>query len=169
MALWTLISTPTADMEQVDNEDHYVCTTGGFTGKPGGLVFFFLIVAYLAILLIGCMVISFLARHVPRPFMDKRLTFISVFNLSFLCAVIIPVFFVLRNISPFAAWMVRTLGILYGFGSTLLIHMVPKMIGLLLDKFQPNAGDGNGAGPTARPGTGEMDPSMSASNTQSIG
>ena len=94
----------------------------------------------------------------------------QVFNLTFLSAVVIPVFFVLRYISPFAAWLVRTLAILYGFGSTLYIHMIPKLVGLfLIDKLRNNQGDGRGAGPTLRPGGSELDPSMSASNTQSVG
>ena len=49
--------------------------------------------------------------------------------------------------------------------------MVPKLIGLFaIDKLQPNQGDGRGAGPSLRPNdTSGMDPSMSASNTQSVG
>lgn len=85
-------------------------------------------------------------------------------------AVVIPVFFVLRYISPFAAWLVRTLAIIYGFGSTLYIHMLPKLVGLfIIDKLQPNQGDGRGAGPSLRPGDNAIDPSMSASATQSVG
>eukprot|EP00339_Tiarina_fusa_P008871 CAMPEP_0117028216 /NCGR_PEP_ID=MMETSP0472-20121206/20533_1 /TAXON_ID=693140 ORGANISM="Tiarina fusus, Strain LIS" /NCGR_SAMPLE_ID=MMETSP0472 /ASSEMBLY_ACC=CAM_ASM_000603 /LENGTH=809 /DNA_ID=CAMNT_0004735637 /DNA_START=20 /DNA_END=2449 /DNA_ORIENTATION=+ len=168
--LWTAISTPTAEMVDVDGDDHYICNTGGVTGEPGGTVFFFILVGYCGFLLFGSLFISFLVRHVPRPFMDKRLMSISVFNLTFLSAVVIPVFFVLRYISPFAAWLVRTLAIIYGFGSTLYIHMIPKLVGLfLIDRLQPNQGDGTGAGPALRPGGGELDPSMSASNTQSVG
>jgi len=168
--LWTAISTPTADMVEIDDEDHYLCTTGGVTGEPGGIVFFFILVGYCGFLLFGSLFLSFLVRHVPRPFMDKRLMSISVFNLTFLSAVVIPVFFVLRYISPFAAWLVRTLAVIYGFGSTLYIHMIPKLVGLfLIDKLQPNQGDGTGAGPALRPGGGDLDPSMSASNTQSVG
>lgn len=76
--LWTAISTPTADMKEIDDEDHYLCTTGGVTGEPGGIVFFFILVGYCGFLLFGAMFISFLVRHVPRPFMDKRLMSISV-------------------------------------------------------------------------------------------
>merc|ERR1712137_1207647 len=167
--LWTAISTPTAEMVDVDGDDHYICNTGGVTGEPGGTVFFFILVGYCGFLLFGSLFISFLVRHVPRPFMDKRLMSISVFNLTFLSAVVIPVFFVLIGISPFAAWIVRTFGILYGFGSTLAVHMVPKCVGLLLDKFQPNAGDGPGKGPTMRGGAGSADPNLSMSQSASVG
>merc|ERR1712063_209788 len=51
LILWTIISTPTAKMKERDGEDHYICATGGFTGEPGGLIFFFLFVAYGAIVL----------------------------------------------------------------------------------------------------------------------
>ena len=44
--LWTLISTPDTDMQYRDGKDHWVCVTGGFTGPPGGIVFFFILVAY---------------------------------------------------------------------------------------------------------------------------
>jgi len=40
VTLWTIISTPTAKIKYLNGEDHYVCTTGGFTGEPGGLIFF---------------------------------------------------------------------------------------------------------------------------------
>mmetsp|Transcript_32449 Transcript_32449/g.55508 ORF Transcript_32449/g.55508 Transcript_32449/m.55508 type:complete len:807 (+) Transcript_32449:34-2454(+) len=169
MLLWTIIATPTAELEEHDDLDHYLCTSGGFTGEPVGLVFFFILVGYCGVLLFGSLFISFLVRHVPQPFMDKRLVFLSVFNLTFASAVVIPVYFVLIGISPFAAWIVRTFGILYGFGSTLAVHMVPKCVGLLLDKFQPNAGDGPGKGPTMRGGAGSADPNLSMSQSASVG
>lgn len=65
-------------MKEVDDQDHYLCATGGVTGEPGGTVFFFLLVGYCGFLLFGSLFISFLVRHVPRPFMDKRLMSISV-------------------------------------------------------------------------------------------
>jgi len=40
LIVWTIVSTPTADVERRHDADHYVCTTGGFTGKPGGVIFF---------------------------------------------------------------------------------------------------------------------------------
>ena len=49
--LWTLISTPTAEMIEADKHQHYLCATGGFTGPPGGDVFFWIIVGYLVILI----------------------------------------------------------------------------------------------------------------------
>jgi len=166
--LWTAVSTPEASMKEVDDLDHYICQTGGVTGEPGGLVWFFILVAYDALMLFLTLLLGFFVRHVPRPFMDKRLMSISAFNLGFLTAVVIPVFLVLRYISPFAAWMVRTLGILYGFSSTLLIHMVPKLIGLvLIDRFQSNSGAGKGSGPTLRTGGVADTASMSASQSAS--
>jgi len=35
LVVWTIVSTPTARLEERDDREHYVCTTGGFTGKPG--------------------------------------------------------------------------------------------------------------------------------------
>ena len=40
LVLWTVISTPTAQMEMIDGNEHFVCDTGGFTGPPGGYIFF---------------------------------------------------------------------------------------------------------------------------------
>lgn len=65
-------------MKEIDDQDHYLCNTGGVTGEPGGIVFFFILVGYCGFLLFGAMFLSFLVRHVPRPFMDKRLMSISV-------------------------------------------------------------------------------------------
>jgi len=165
--LWTAISTPKADIEKHAGDDHWVCTTGGVTGPPGGLVFFFVLVGYFGFLLLCSFILMFLNRKAPQVFMDNRLMFISMFNLGFLSAVIIPVFFVLRYISPFAAWLVRTLGIIYGFVSTLWIHLVPKMIGIVIvDKFADNNASGK-AGKGARKRDDTDDPSLSASLTQS--
>jgi hypothetical protein len=46
LGIWTLVSTPTAELEYIDGRDHWVCDTGGFTGPPGGYVFFFILVGY---------------------------------------------------------------------------------------------------------------------------
>jgi hypothetical protein len=90
-----------------------------------------------------------------------------MFNLGFLSAVIIPVFFVLRWISPFAAWIVRTLGMLYGFNSTLWINAIPKTIGLVIcDKFADNTSGPTTSAVKHRAGHDD-DPSLSASLTQS--
>merc|ERR1711904_215239 len=52
LTIWTIISTPTVRMEERGGEDHYVCTTGGFTGEPGGYIFFAIFVAYTALILL---------------------------------------------------------------------------------------------------------------------
>merc|ERR1712137_1190607 len=52
VVLWTIISTPTADVRVRNGEAHYVCTTGGFTGEPGGYIFFGILVGYGALVLI---------------------------------------------------------------------------------------------------------------------
>ena len=53
LILWTAFSTPQAKMVEFDDDDdeksgsHYVCTTGGLTGVPGGIVFFSVMTAYI--------------------------------------------------------------------------------------------------------------------------
>ena len=46
LALWTGISTPTTVFDDRDGRRHLVCDTGGVTGPPGGIVFFFVFVGY---------------------------------------------------------------------------------------------------------------------------
>merc|ERR1719222_1030994 len=50
--LWTIVSTPTVTMKDRDGRDHYVCATGGFTGEPGGIIFFSIFVGYSALVLL---------------------------------------------------------------------------------------------------------------------
>merc|ERR1711862_681821 len=122
--LWTLISTPTTILEKVDGQQHYVCDTGGFTGPPGGYIFFGIFVAYtLIILLIGA-VIAFFTRKIPSLFNESKLITISIYNLVLLAVIIIPVYFVLLTFNP-VAWIIRSLAILYGFSATFLMF-IPK-------------------------------------------
>ena len=73
LIVWTIVSTPTADMERRDGENHYVCTTGGFTGKPGGLVFFFILVGYEALVVVFAAFLSLATRNVPSFFNESKL------------------------------------------------------------------------------------------------
>ena len=132
LVLWSIISTPTADMEHLAGEDHYVCTTGGFTGKPGGLIFFFLFVAYGAFILLFGAFISFVSRHVPNEYNESKLLTISIYNLGFLSMVIIPVYMVLNNENPFSAWILRTCAILYGFTATMILQFAPILWGIFV-------------------------------------
>merc|ERR1712232_1320949 len=130
--LWTIISTPTAKMEERDGEDHYVCTTGGFTGEPGGLVFFFILVGYEAIVLLFGAFLSVVTRKVPMFFNESKLIAISIYNLGFLSVVVIPVFLVLQQVNPFAAWIIRTCAILYAFTATLTVQFLPIIFGIVI-------------------------------------
>ena len=125
IAIWTIVSTPTAKMKDRDGDDHFVCTTGGFTGEPGGLVFFFIFVGYAAFILLFGAFISFLSRNVPNRYNESKLLTISIYNLGFLSVVIIPVFLVIQGINPFAAWIIRTSAILYAFTATMILQFFP--------------------------------------------
>lgn len=131
---WTAFSTPTAKLEEIDDNEHYVCTTGGLTGKPGGIIWFSLIVGYGALLLFMGVILTYLIRRVPSEFNEGKLLAVSIYNFTFLCIVIIPVYFVLENVSPFAAWLLRTLAILYGFLATVYLQFIPIIIRLCFDK-----------------------------------
>jgi len=132
LILWTIISTPVADLINVSNDDHYVCTTGGPTGTPGGLVFFFVLFGYLAFLGVMGLFLAFLVRKSPIKFNDGRFTAISIFNMVFTGAVVTTIFLVLEQLSQFAAWLILLIGILYGFASTVYLHIVPKIIGIVI-------------------------------------
>ena len=112
LTIWMIVSTPTARMEERDGEEHYICTTGGFTGEPGGIIFFSIFVAYSAIILLIGAVVSILARNIPSSFNETKLLTISIYNLGFLAAVIIPVFLVVQPFNPFIAWILRTVAVL---------------------------------------------------------
>merc|ERR1712137_1253490 len=136
VVLWTIISTPTAAMKERQDGDHYICTTGGFTGEPGGIIFFSIFVVYGAIVLIIGAVISFLSRNVPSGYNESKLLTISIYNLGFLAVVIIPVFLVVNPFNPFLAWILRTIAILYAFTATLILQFAPPIIGIvIIDKF----------------------------------
>ena len=132
LLIWTIVSTPTADIKEIQNDDHYVCTTGGFTGEPGGIVFFFIIVSYEAFLLLFAIFLTIVTRNVPSMFNESKLLAISIYNLCFLSVVVIPVYFVVISINPFAAWIIRTCAILYAFTATLWLQFIPRMIGVII-------------------------------------
>merc|ERR1719282_1452508 len=137
LIIWTIVSTPTAKMKELANHrDHYVCATGGFTEEPGGLVFFFVLVAYAALVLLSGAVLSFLARKVPSRFNESKLLAISIYNIGFLSVVIIPVFLVVEPFNPFLAWIFRTIAILYAFTATLILQFAAPVINIIfIDKF----------------------------------
>ena len=137
LILWAIISTPTAKMEERNGENHYVCTTGGFTGEPGGYIFFFIFVAYSAVVIIIGAIVSILARNCPSTFNETRLLTISIYNLGFLGAIIIPVVLVVQSIYPVAAWILRTSAILYAFSATMFLQFGPKFFAIFcIDKFK---------------------------------
>jgi len=47
-------------------------------------------------------------------------------------AVVTTIFLVLEQLSQFAAWLILLIGILYGFASTVYLHIVPKIIGIVI-------------------------------------
>ena len=134
--LWTLISTPTAHLKKIGdhNYDHYICDTGGFTGPPGGLIFFFIFVSYSAILLLFGALISFAIRKVSNSFNESKLIAISIYNILILSIFIIPIFMVLLTFNPFIGWVIRSLAILYAFTTTLVLLFIPKLIGVISDR-----------------------------------
>uniref|UniRef100_A0A7S4IU70 G-protein coupled receptors family 3 profile domain-containing protein n=1 Tax=Vannella robusta TaxID=1487602 RepID=A0A7S4IU70_9EUKA len=132
LVVWTIVSTPTAEMKERDGKEHFVCTTGGFTGEPGGYVFFGIYVAYSAFVLLIGAVISILARNVPSQFNETKLLTISIYNLGFLAVVIIPVFLAVNPFNPNVAWILRTIAILYAFTATMILQFVPMLWGVFI-------------------------------------
>ena len=131
LILWTAIATPTAKLRDINDDDHYVCSTGG-VGDPAGYVFFSIFVAYCAIILLFGALVSFLIRNVPSKFNETKLLTISIYNLGFLSAVIIPVFLVVNPYNPFIAWILRTVAILYAFTATMFILFAPIIFGIFI-------------------------------------
>lgn len=74
------------------------------------------------------MFLAFVTRNVPSEYSESKLVGYSVYNLFFLGAVVIPVYFVLRDSNPVAAWIIRTIGILYGFSATLWLQFLPPLL-----------------------------------------
>ena len=137
LVIWTIVSTPTAKMKDIDGTDHYVCTTGGFTGEPGGYVFFAILVFYGAIVLLLGVFLSIVTRKVPALFNESKLLAISIYNLGFLAVVIIPVFLVVDPYNPFLAWILRSIAILYAFSATMFLQFtVPVFSIIFIDKLQ---------------------------------
>merc|ERR1712137_46723 len=132
LILWTIISTPTATMKEYDGTDHYVCETGGFTGPPGGIVFFFILVGYLAALMLIALFLAYKTRRVPSMFNEASLIWMSIFHLAFLGVVIIPVVMILNEFDPFISWIIRTIAILYAYTATLVLQFLPKVVGVII-------------------------------------
>lgn len=130
--IWTIVSTPTASIEDRSGEKHFVCTTGGFTGEPGGFIFFGIFVAYGAIILLVGVFLSVVTRKAPSLFNESKLLAISMYNLGFLSVVIIPVFLVVQPYNPFIAWILRTVAILYAFAATMVLQFVPPIAGIII-------------------------------------
>jgi len=70
--------------------------------------------------------ISLLTKR-PATVAASLVLHLQIYNLTFTAIVGITVFFILRYISPLAAWIIRTLAILFGFGSTLCFQFLPKI------------------------------------------
>uniref|UniRef100_A0A7S4IP23 G-protein coupled receptors family 3 profile domain-containing protein n=1 Tax=Vannella robusta TaxID=1487602 RepID=A0A7S4IP23_9EUKA len=137
IVLWTIISTPTADFVDRDERDHYVCVTGGFTGSPGGYVFFFIFVGYTSAVLLFGAVVSVISRNINPLFNESKLLTISIYNLGFLAAVIIPVYLVVLPFNPFIAWILRTCAVLYAFTTTMVVQFLPILWGISIqDRFR---------------------------------
>lgn len=137
LGLWTLISTPTAEMLDGDDHKHYQCTTGGFTGTPGGIVFFFIIVAYLIILILTSFVLAYRSRKSSSKYKERKILNIALFNILFTGVVVIIVFFIVDPIEPFAAWIIRTVGMVYSFFSTIMIVFIPVFtVVVVVDRFK---------------------------------
>ena len=137
VTVWTIVSTPTAAVEEHDGKDHFVCTTGGFTGTPGGIIFFSIFVFYGAIVLAFGIFITIVSRKVPSRFNESKLVAISIYNLSLLSVVVIPVYMVVVEYNPFLAWIIRACAITYAFGATMLLQFLPIFVGIfVLDKFK---------------------------------
>jgi len=159
LIVWTIVSTPTAEMKEgYDGRDHYVCNTGGFTGEPGGLIFFIIFITYEALVLLVAAGLCIVTRNVPSFFNESKLIAISIYNLGFLAAVCIPVIIVLEEINPFASWIIRAVAVLYAFTATLVLQFAPKVIGVL---FVDRGGD------TALPKLGKVQSSSSSSEYSS--
>merc|ERR1711879_899375 len=106
--------------------------SGGFTGTPGGLIFFFILVAYGFVVLLLGIFLSVVTRNVPSAFNESKLLAISMYNLGFLSVVIIPVFLVVQPYNPFIAWILRTVAILYAFAATMVLQFVPPIAGIII-------------------------------------
>ena len=132
LILWTIIATPTAQRITVDGMDHYDCKSGGFSGMVGGYVFFAIILGYTFLVLIFGAFLSFVTRDVPALFNESKLISISIYHLVFLAIVVIPVDLVIKSVSPYSAWIIRSTGILYAFTATLFIQFIPKILAVIV-------------------------------------
>mmetsp|Transcript_86605 Transcript_86605/g.129862 ORF Transcript_86605/g.129862 Transcript_86605/m.129862 type:complete len:173 (-) Transcript_86605:32-550(-) len=129
---WMIVSTPTALIKERDGSDHFVCATGGFTGEPGGIVFFAIFVGYCALVLLVGAWVSIIARNIPSSFNETKLLTISIYNLGFLAVVIIPVFLVVNPFDPFLAWILRTIAVLYALTATMILQFAVKVFHVIV-------------------------------------
>ena len=49
---------------------------------------------------------------------------------------VIPIYFLVQSSSPVGAWIIRTLATIYGFSSSLYIHIFPIIAGMIFDVYK---------------------------------
>lgn len=137
LILWSALATPYAQVLNISGKDHWICRSGSVGGYALGIVFFALLVAYIGLILLFGVFLAIVTRKLPSRFNESQLIGMSVYNLTFLSAVVIPLYFVLETISPLARWIVVVSGILYGFAATMFLQFAPRFWGVARDKCNP--------------------------------
>lgn len=99
LVVWYIVSTPTADFVDIDNEslDHYICVSGGLV-KGLTWVFFFILVGYAGFILVLSAIFVFVTRSIKTKYNEAQTIALSVrIFLFFFKMIIIFTFYILHR------------------------------------------------------------------------
>ena len=142
LSVWYIVSTPTAGYKKLRaDEEHYICSSKGLV--PGlTWIFFFILVGYAGFVLVLGAAFVFITRSVKTKYNEEQVIALSIYNLTFVGMVAVPVLFVLNfQENVLAYWILLMVAINYAFGSTLFLNFAPVLIGSLKDKLFPPKDD----------------------------
>ena len=142
LVVWFIVSTPTAGFKKrLAEEGHYICLSRGLV--PGlTWIFFFILVGYSGSVLVLSAVIVFITRTLQKKYNEDQVIALTIYNLTFVGMVAVPVLFVLNyQANELAFWILLMVAINYAFGSTLFFNFTPVIIGTIKDKLFPPKDD----------------------------
>eukprot|EP01102_Stenamoeba_stenopodia_P008551 TRINITY_DN2466_c0_g1_i3.p1 TRINITY_DN2466_c0_g1~~TRINITY_DN2466_c0_g1_i3.p1 ORF type:complete len:637 (-),score=152.97 TRINITY_DN2466_c0_g1_i3:57-1967(-) len=123
LGIWTGADTLEATVVQDDNsliEYWILCRS------EHDVTYIIILAFYKCIIIAIGGVMAFLSRNLPNVLNESYFIFLSIYNVGFFTAIILPVSAILYN-DPEASLMVRELGVLLGCFATVALTILPKM------------------------------------------
>jgi len=152
LVLWFVLDAPFPETIDIDGSDHYFCRYN--------LIFIAFFLAYHFVLSVGVSAIAFITRRLPSFFGELVQVSLSVYTMTLLMCVFVPV---LAVVNHFGRYVFGNVFVAAVFFSAVAINVLPKL--WLRLARGPTTIDPSGCRPTSRPVTSpnsitEASPSM---------